>query len=76
MLAFTHMVVEMGQLKKILLSCLIAVNLFMIPAVAQTGPMCTWPFKPFPWLGPVFARAYCTLSTLGFFNNYGNAGFW
>jgi hypothetical protein len=76
-LAFTYMVVEMGRLKKILLSCLIGASYLMtMPAVAQLGPACTWPFKPLRWVGPAFANAFCTLTSQGFFNNYGNAGFW
>ncbi|WP_128860007.1 hypothetical protein [Methanocella paludicola] len=50
--------------------------LMMMPVVAQFGPACTWPFKPLRWMGPTFANAFCTLTSQGFFNNYGNAGFW
>lgn len=67
-----------GMLKKIL-PFYLALTVFTIsvmPSIAQFGPACTWPFKPLRWMGPAFANAFCTLTSQGFFNNYGNAGFW
>jgi len=77
MLAFSYMVVDMGRLKSILLFFFVSLTYpTMLCAAAQPGPIFAWPFKPFRWMGPAFANAFCTLASQGFFNNYGNAGFW
>jgi len=71
------MVEDMGQLKKIFTLCLIVTGYWAtMPVTAELGRTCTGPFKPFPWMGPAFFSAFCDLCTKGFFNNYGNAGFW
>ena len=71
------MVNDVGRIKKIFMACLIAAGYWAtMPVMAEFGPMCSWPFKPFNWLGHDFFCAFCDLCTKGFFNNYGNAGFW
>lgn len=78
-LSFIPVVEELtGMLKKVLAFywAATAFTLGTMPAAAQLGPMCSWPFKPFPWLGPAFASGFYSLCTQGMFNNYGNAGFW